>query len=167
MAIERNPRHVNTLQDLSKALRLNYQYVWRLQAEGVIRPDAHGRFDVEAARAAITTHMARQKHGTFKDTDGRLRAWHLRERRAKAKLAEAELASVSGETVPLVSVRKAWIGWTMLLKENIRNLDRQLGVTFGGKIGLEIEQASRKLHEEMWQRLSADPLLTGANDPPK
>ena len=70
------------------------------------------------------------------------------------------------ETVNLATVRRAWVAWTLLLRENCKNVARQLAIQFGGKLGLDIEAASRKFHTEMFERLRADPLLTGEIDAP-
>lgn len=160
-----------SLRELATTLGMPYQRVSRAKVKGVITADRRGCFDVAACRAAIEANAGRGKHGTFHASgngsgearDPELVEWVRRERRAKALMAEVELAVETKKVTVTSVVKRAWIANEMLWRENLKTIARQLGARWGGKIGQEIEEAALKLFDEMFTRMAGDPLLLGAD----
>jgi hypothetical protein len=175
-----------TVPALAKVLGVAEITVKRARAAGQIERTARG-FHVEKCRAALLIRRTRAKSGTTTatgDAAGELSAeysetlkrnveqreelyeWDKRGRRAKALIAEVELAEKSKRVLPMIQVRKAWIANEMSWKESLKTIGRQLGGQWGGKLGKEIEAAALKLFNEMFRRMAGDPILSGETKGP-
>jgi hypothetical protein len=170
-----------TVPALAKVLGVAEITVKRARAAGQIERTARG-FHIEKCRTALLIRRSRAKAGTTTataDASGELSAeysetlkrnveqreelyeWDKRGRRAKALIAEVELAEKSKRVLPMMQVRKAWIANEMNWKESLKTIGRQLGGQWGGKLGKEIEAAALKLFAEMFRRMAGDPILSG------